>query len=250
VTIGDDCRLGPHVYVTGHTRIGAGTVIHQGAVIGDEPQDLHYDAEESYTQVGTKCVIREYVTIHRGVMPGSITMVGNGVMLMGMVHVAHNCQIADNVIVANATLLAGHVQIGYRAFLSGAVGVHQFVRIGSMAMVGGMEKVTQDVPPFSVQVGGLVRGANTIGLRRAGVSAEARQAIRGALKLYYRHGLNRQNAVACIEEQYGTVVEVRELVRFIETTKRGLAPGRPEDEDPSESGDEAPSAADPAANRG
>ena len=182
VEIGDDCKIGPHVFLTGNTRIGRGTVIHTGAIIGDEPQDVQYNGEESFTVIGEDCTIREYVTIHRGTETDSYTRVGNHVMLMAFSHLGHNCQIADHVIVANATLLAGRVEVECNAFISAGCMVHQFVRIGRLAMLGGGNIITQDVPPFCMFQDQCIQGVNAIGLRRASWSEGARDAIRDAIK--------------------------------------------------------------------
>ena len=226
VTLEDGCRVGPHAHLSGHTRIGAGTQIHTGAVVGGVPQDVNYTGGESYTVVGPKSIIREYVTIHRGTDPGSTTEIGGGVMLMAMCHVGHNCCLGDNVVIANATLLAGHVQLGERAFLSGNVMVHQFVRIGPVAMIHAGEPVSQDVPPYCMLAERRIRGPNTIGLRRAGMDPDTRTAIRGAIKAYYGEGLNRHNALKKIQEEHGDVPEVAVFCEFIATTERGVMPGR------------------------
>lgn len=226
VVVGDDCRIGPHVFITGHTRLGSGTVVHTGAVLGDEPQDLHYEGGRSFLEIGTNCVIREYVTVHRGTETDSKTVVGNNVMLMALAHVGHNCTIGNNVVVANVSALGGHVHIEDRAFVSASVGVHQFVRIGTMAMVGGFNRVTQDVPPYCLLQDAVVHGPNTVGLRRAGIAADTRTAIKNAIKLLYFSGLNRMNAVEKIRDEFGGIPEVDHLVDFIESTKRGLMSGR------------------------
>ncbi|NOY79918.1 MAG: acyl-ACP--UDP-N-acetylglucosamine O-acyltransferase [Kiritimatiellaeota bacterium] len=236
VTVGDNCRIGPHVHLTGHTVIGEGTVIHTGAVIGDVPQDVHYTGAVTYTEIGRNCILREYVTIHRGSPEGTTTRVGDGAMIMGMAHLGHNCEVGNGVIIANATLLAGHVHVGDRAFLSGGVLVHQFVRIGTLVMVRGGEGLGRDVAPYCLVGKGRIRGPNAIGLRRAGLSAETRVAIRGAIKLFFRSRLSRPNAIAAVREQYGGIPEVEHFLEFIETTQRGLVPGlgQKDDTDPNE----------------
>ncbi len=224
VQLGDSCRVGPHVHLTGHTTIGAGTKIHAGAVIGDEPQDLGYDGSRTYLNVGENCTLREYVTIHRGSDAESATTVGDNVMLMAFCHLGHNCHIGNNVVIANTSTLAGHVEIEDRAFISAAVLIHQFVRIGTMAMISGGDRVVQDIPPFCMFHKHL-RGPNTIGLRRAGIDAAGRTAIRAAIKAYFFSGLKRSNALQQIVEEHGDVPEVARFVTFIEGTKRGIASG-------------------------
>jgi UDP-N-acetylglucosamine acyltransferase len=225
VRVGDGCIIGPHVHLSGHTTIGAGTRIHAGAVVGDRPQDLHYADQITYTDIGSHCVIREYVTVHRGTVEGSRTVVGDQVMLMGFVHLGHNCQIADGVVVANGSLLAGHVHVGPRAFISGSVLVHQFVRIGRLAMIGGGNGIGQDVPPFCMLQFEQIQGPNVVGLRRAGMDEKARLAIRNAIKTYFFAGLNRVNAIEEIRREAAGCPEVEEFVAFIEGTKRGITPG-------------------------
>lgn len=222
VELGDHCRIGPHVHLTGFTRIGADTRIHTGAVVGDEPQDLHFQGDESYTIIGKGCILREYVTIHRGAKPGTATVVGNKVMLMAFSHLGHNCQIGDNAVIANASLLAGHVEVGERAFISGGVMVHQFCRIGTLAMVSGDEGLIQDLPPYCMYQWEGVSGPNTIGLRRAGFTVDARKAIKQAIRLLFFSGLSRPNALLQIREQHGQVAELRPFIDFISATKRGL----------------------------
>lgn len=225
VVLGANCIVGPHVQLTGHTQIGAGTRIHTGAVIGGEPQDLHYGGELTYTTVGENCVFREYVTVNRGTASGSTTVIGDNVMLMAYTHVAHNCQLSNSVILANSTQVAGHVHIGPRAFISGGVLIHQFVRIGTVAMVSGGEKVVQDVPPYCTMQFNRIVGPNTIGLRRAGMTPASRQAVRTAIKIYFLKGLNRANALAEIRETCRSIAEVESLVSFLETTERGIVAG-------------------------
>ena len=228
VVLGDDCRVGSHVVLAGDTTVGGNTRIHTGAVLGDVPQDTHYAGADTSTRIGENCVVREYVTVHRGTEEGTSTTVGNGVMLMALSHLGHNCRIADNVIIANACLLAGHVDVAERAFLSGGVMVHQFVRIGTMAMIHGGERVTQDVPPYCIMAGGGIRGPNTVGLKRAGLTREAREAVRGAIKLFFFSGLNRPNALVETQAEYGDVAEVEHLMEFVRTTERGLVSARRE----------------------
>lgn len=226
VVIGDNCKIGPHAYITGHTTIGKNTQIHAGAVIGDTPQDVHYSDEVSYVDIGENCIIREYVTVHRGTEEGSRTVIGNNVMLMAFSHLGHNCVLADNVIVANASLLAGRVTVGERAFVSAGVMVHQFVRIGRLAMIGGGNHIGQDVPPFCMLQDEEVQGPNVVGLRRAGLEEDARNAIRSAIKIYFCYGLSRQEACERIRAEVTVTPEVQEFIDFVMGTKRGVCAGR------------------------
>ena len=226
VVIGDGCRIGPHAFITGHTTIGRNTQVHAGAVLGDSPQDVHYHDEESFLDIGENCVIREYVTVHRGTEEGSHTVLGNNVMLMAFSHLGHNCIISDDVIVANATLLAGRVTVGAHAFVSAGVMVHQFVRIGRLAMIGGGNHISQDVPPFCMLQDEEVQGPNVVGLRRAGFDENSRNALRSAIKLFFCYGLSRQDACDRIREEVEVTAEVQEFIDFVMTTKRGICTGR------------------------
>jgi len=225
VAIGDNCRIGPHVHISGHTTIGAGTKIHAGAVVGDEPQDFHYKGAETFTRIGANCIIREYATVHRATDPGTSTVVGDGVMLMAMVHVAHNCELGEGVVIANASILGGHVKVARNAFLSANLLVHQFCRIGTRAMIHGGEIVTQDIPPYCMVANGGVHGVNTVGLKRAGFAPDAREAVRKAIKTLYFAGLNRPAALEQIAGDYSDVPEVCALVDFVRESSRGIVKG-------------------------
>lgn len=225
VVIGDNCSIGPYVHLSGHTTIGANTVIHAGANIGDLPQDLTYKGQLSYTDIGENCIIREYVTIHRGASEGSHTVIGNHVMLMAFSHVGHDTVIGDHVVIANATLLAGHVTVAPNAFISANVMIHQFVRVGRLAMIGGGNAIVQDIPPFCLYQWDSVQGPNIIGLRRAGWNEITRNTVRAAIKTYFFEGLARPAAVAKIQADYEPLPELDEFLEFVKTTKRGIAPG-------------------------
>lgn len=226
VTVGSNCRIGPRVTLLGHTTIGAQTQIHTGAVVGDEPQDHHYNGELSYTKIGENCTIREYVTIHRGAQKDSVTVIGNNVMLMGLSHVAHNAVIADGVIVANSVLLAGHVEVGEKAFISGGVGVHQFARIGRLAMVGGHCRVIRDIPPFCLFQRDLMQGLNNVGLKRAGMNDAARRSLKQVYRIFFRMGLKQSEALERIRNEMGDCQEAEEFVRFVEQSSRGIESAR------------------------
>ncbi|HKP84643.1 MAG TPA: acyl-ACP--UDP-N-acetylglucosamine O-acyltransferase, partial [Blastocatellia bacterium] len=186
--LGEDVRVGPYAVIEQDTSIGEGSeirahatikryatldrfnVVHEGAVIGGEAQDLSFVECESYLRTGARCSIREGVTIHRGTEPGSTTVIGSECYLMAYAHVAHNCRLGNRVILANNVALAGHVEIDDQAFLSGGVVAHQFCRIGRLAMIGGNSKIVQDCLPFVITDGvpGRASGLNVVGLRRAG----------------------------------------------------------------------------------
>ncbi len=222
--IGDGCVIGAHASVLRYTRLGAGCRVHAGAVVGDVPQDMGFDGGESYVHIGERCVIRECVTVHRGTKPGTVTVIGEECFLMACSHVAHNCKLGPRVVLANATLLGGYVEIGERAFISGNCLIHQFCRIGRLAMLGGGSAASKDVPPFCT-VNPLtlnrVAGLNVIGLRRAGFPPEQRQQVRRAFKILYASGRNVAQAVEEIRSQFrdGPALE---FCDFAEQSQRGL----------------------------
>jgi UDP-N-acetylglucosamine acyltransferase len=226
VHIGNHCKLDAHTHVFGGTTIGENTRIHTGAVIGDIPQDTHFEDAPSYVEIGSNCIVREYVTIHRGSQAESTTRIGNHVMLMGLCHVAHNCIVEDHAVIANNALLAGHAEVGTRAFVSGAVLVQQFARIGCLAMAGGGARINQDLPPYCLFAEGAVHGPNVIALKRANMTPAERKAIREAIKTLYFKGLNRQNALAEISNTYSNHDAVSHLVAFVQSAKRGILPGK------------------------
>lgn len=222
--IGDRCVIGPHVTVMRHAKVGAGCRIHAGAVIGDLPQDLGFKGEDSFVSIGANCVLRECVTVHRGTKPGTMTEMGDGCFLMACAHVAHNVKMGSNVILANSVLLGGYAEVGDRAFISGNCLVHQFCRIGRLAMLGGGSGVSKDVPPFftakPLTVNRVV-GVNVVGLRRSGASPDDRKEVRRAFKTLYRSGLNVSQAVAKLRAESASSF-VTELCDFVDSSKRGI----------------------------
>jgi UDP-N-acetylglucosamine acyltransferase len=191
-------RIGGHAWLAGETFLGEGTTVGWGAVIGANPQDLGFDpATPSGVRIGAHNVIREYVTIHRGSRPGTVTTLGERNYLMTGVHVGHDSQIGDGNVIANNVMLGGHVHLGNRAFLGGGGGYHQFVHIGDLAMVQGNAAISQDVPPFCVVYGiNQLAGLNTIGLRRAGFDAAARAELKRLYGILFRSGVPLSRAVA------------------------------------------------------
>ncbi|MDX2099312.1 MAG: acyl-ACP--UDP-N-acetylglucosamine O-acyltransferase [Leptolyngbyaceae cyanobacterium bins.59] len=205
VKVGPDTVIGPHVILDGWTEIGARNQIYPGAAIGMEPQDLKYDGSLSLVKIGNDNCIREYATINRATRADEATIIGNNNLLMAYVHVAHNCVVEDQVIITNSVALAGHVYIESQARIGGVLGVHQFVRIGRLAMVGGMSRIDRDVPPFMMVEGNpsQVRALNQVGLKRAGLvdlnDGQVFQSLKKAFRLLYRSGLSFNEALDQID---------------------------------------------------
>lgn len=241
VKVGAETVIGAHAVLEGLTEIGARNQIFPGATIGLEPQDLKYDGGLSLVKIGDGNRIREYVTINRATRTGETTLIGNGNLLMAYVHVAHNCVIEDSVVISNAVALAGHVHIESRAVIGGVLGIHQFVRIGRLAMVGGMSRIDRDVPPYMLVEGNpaRVRSLNLVGLKRAGI-AEAEQGrvfqnLKKAFRLLYRSGLPHNQALEQLDlladEEH--VQHLRQFLRLSQMEgRRGCIPGsRPQKND-------------------
>ncbi len=224
VRLGDGTRVLAHVVIDGHTTLGAECEIHPFARIGGKTQDLKYAGGTAYVEIGDRTVLRECVTVHSGTRDGEISRVGSGCLLMAYCHVAHGCIIGNNVIVSNGTQFAGEVTVEDCAVVSGLVGVHQFCRIGTMSMVGGVVKVTQDVPPYMLVDGAdlKVRGVNVVGLTRRGVSEETREVIKRAYRLLFRSQINVGEALGRIEAELPDIPEMRHLVGFYRSSSRGV----------------------------
>jgi UDP-N-acetylglucosamine acyltransferase len=222
--VGERCVIGPHAGILKHTTLGSGCRVHAGAVLGDTPQDLKFRDAVTGVRVGAGCVIREGVTIHRGVAPESVTEIGEECFLMAFSHIGHNARVGRQVIVANGALLAGHVTVGDRAFISGNCLLHQFVAVGRLVMMGGGAAVSRDVPPFCLvrpvslnRLGGL----NVVGMRRAGLRPEERLQVKRAFRLLYAAGLGARAAAARIRAELGPGPAV-EMAQFVEASKRGI----------------------------
>jgi UDP-N-acetylglucosamine acyltransferase len=225
VQVGPRTRVLAHATLTGWTEIGADNVIHMGAVVGHTPQDLAFSGAESYLRIGDRNSIREHVQIHRGTKPGSATVIGNDNYFMSHAHVAHNCRIGNGVIVANAALLGGYVEVADQVFVSGNCVVHQYVRIGRLALLRGLSRSSRDVPPFCIMDGThTVRALNRVGLRRAGFTAPQIRELQNAFSRLFRRSGNLRQAL----EQLETAAcgpEVRYLIDFIRASKRGVCRG-------------------------
>jgi UDP-N-acetylglucosamine acyltransferase len=234
VRVGAETRIGAHVVLDGRTEIGLRNQIFSGAVIGSEPQDLKYDGSLSLVKIGDDNLIREYVTINRATQRDEATLIGNGNMLMAYVHVGHNCVIENQVIISNAVALAGHVYIESKARISGVLGVHQFVRIGQLAMVAGMSRIERDVPPFMLVEGNpcRVRALNQVGLKRAGLEDQEQviTLLKKSFRLIYRSGLPLKEALTQLSD-LPTNELVDHLHQFLlsssqQAGRRGLISGR------------------------
>jgi UDP-N-acetylglucosamine acyltransferase len=224
VKIGARTKLLAHVVVNGNTTIGEDTIVYPFTTIGMPSQDRKFEGEVSYTQIGDRTIVREYVSIHRATGEGQVTTVGDDCLLLAYVHVAHNCLIGNHVTMSSSAQLAGHVTIEDHANVGGMTGVHQFVRIGTYAMVGGMSKIGRDCPPYFLVEGGpaVVRDVNRIGLRRANFPPEVMAELKECYKLLYRSNLNTSQALAAMRELVKTP-EGRHLVEFVEAaSERGI----------------------------
>ncbi len=230
--IGADARVGArtvvgsHTVIEGRVEIGPDCRIGSHVVIGAPPQDVKYRGEPTRVVIGEQGIIREFASVHRASVGGTgVTRVGPHAYLMAYVHVAHDCQIAEHVIMANQASLAGHVEIGRHALIGGMTGVHQFVRIGEFAFVGACSAVLQDVPPYVKAQGNRAKpfGLNVVGLRRQGFSAEALQALKEAYRIVYASDLNTSQALAQLEAMRECPSEVQPFVEFIKRSQRGIS---------------------------
>jgi UDP-N-acetylglucosamine acyltransferase len=226
VEIGAGCVLEPYVYVKRWTTLGEHNEISAGTVLGTDPLDKNFTGARSYLRIGSRNRIREHYTISRGTAPESATVIGDGNYIMTSGHIAHNCRIGNNVVVASCALLAGYVEVGDQAFVSGGVAVHQFSKIGRLSMIAGGTRVNKDAPPFFLYGGLYVepKGLNCVGLRRAGFETGQVGALKKAYRLLYRCGLKLETALDRIEAEIATA-EAIELVRFIRESRRGICRG-------------------------
>src|SRR5580693_8760991 len=223
VVIGAGCVLEPYVYVKRWTTLGEANEISAGTVLGTDPLDKNFTGERSYLQIGNRNKIREHYTISRGTQPESVTEIGDDNYIMTSGHIAHNCRIGNNTVIASCALVAGHVDVEDQAFISGGVVIHQYSKIGRLAMIGGNTRVNLDVPPFFLYTDFNVRpnGLNLVGLKRAGLSREEIAALKAAYKILYRSHLKLNDALARITSELNTE-HTRQLVKFIESSERGI----------------------------
>jgi len=223
VVIGPGCRLEPYVYVKRWTTIGERNEISSGTVLGTDPLDKNFKGERSYLRIGDGNIIREHYTVSRGTQPESVTEIGDSNYIMTSGHIAHNCKIGNNCVIASCALVAGHVEVEDQAFISGGVVIHQYSKIGRLAMIGGNSRVNSDVPPYFLysDFNVAAKGLNLIGLRRAGFSREEIGALKSAYRILYRSGLKLEEALGRIGAELDTE-HTRHLVEFIRSSKRGI----------------------------
>jgi UDP-N-acetylglucosamine acyltransferase len=225
VVLGDDVRLESHCVVDGHTSIGDGTHIFPFVSVGLASQDLKYRGEPAETRIGRRCRLREFVTIHRGTEGGGmLTEVGDDCLIMAQAHIAHDCLIGKGVIMANGATLAGHVRIEEGANIGAYSGVHQYCSVGREAYIGGYSVIVKDALPYALSVGNHARcyGLNVRGMKRRGYSRETIRTLHHAFRLLLSSRLNTSQALSAIREEIKDSKEVDELLRFIETSKRGV----------------------------
>jgi UDP-N-acetylglucosamine acyltransferase len=239
--IGEGVEIGPFVVVEGKVRIGSGCSVRSGAhlvgpltmgcdnivfnhaVLGEEPQHLKYNGEPTRVVIGDHNIFREYVTIHRGTAATGETRVGSHNFLMASSHVAHDCRVGDHCILANGALLAGHCTLENNVYISGNSAIHQFVRVGRLALLSGVSASTVDIPPFILQNStNVVVGVNVVGMRRAGVPGPHIDGVRKAYHIIYREGLALPASLAKIERDLGNIPETAEMVTFIRASSRGI----------------------------
>lgn len=224
VEIGAGCVIGPHVYITGVTKIGRENQFHAGCVIGDAPQDLKYNNAPTGLRIGDNNVFREHFTVHRSTKAGEETIIGSNNFIMQHSHVAHNCVLGDRVILASGALLGGHVQVRDRAFISGNCLVHQFTRVGTLAMMQGGAAISMDLPPFTIASqarGNSICGLNVVGLRRAGFTPEERLELKQLYRALFRSGRNLRAALSDAQTKYKSAA-ARTLLDFVASARRGV----------------------------
>lgn len=222
VELGAGCVVGPHVYLTGVTSIGANNRFHAGCVIGDAPQDLKYKDDPTRLRIGENNVFREHVTVHRSNKLAEDTIIGSNCLFMANSHVGHNSLVGDSVILANGALLGGHVTVGDRAFISGNCLLHQFVRVGTLALMQGGSAISKDLPPFCIARGqNGACGLNVIGLRRAGFSTADRLELKQLYHLVFRSGRPFREVLADAQARF-TSAPAKTFLEFAAATKRGL----------------------------
>jgi len=224
VVLGANCWLQHHVTLSGPMRAGTGNKLYAYCSIGQQTQDLKYQGEPTYLEIGDENTFREFVTVNRSTSSDGKTRIGSRGNFLAYSHIGHDCTVGDDVVFSNNGTLAGHVQVGHHAVMGGLTAVHQFCRIGRFAITGGCSKIVQDVPPFMIADGNpaQIRGINLVGLERKQFPAESVKLIKEAFRLIYRSKLNTRQAIEAIRKELPETAEIRELVTFIEASDRGI----------------------------
>jgi UDP-N-acetylglucosamine acyltransferase len=223
VQLGPGCVIRPHAFLCGPIKMGRGNIVFPGAVIGERPQHLKYNDEPTGVEIGHHNVFRENVTIHRGTVHSWVTRIGDNNFLMAGSHIAHDCQVGNNCILANNALLGGHCQLANNVYISGNSAVHQFTRIGRLALLSGCSATTKDMPPFIIQQGiNTVDGVNVVGMRRAGMSDEHINAVKRAFRILFREELTLPVALAKVEKELGNYEPVQEMLTFLHDCPKGI----------------------------
>jgi len=223
VRIGPGCVIRPHAHLVGPLVMGRDNTVFTGVVLGEQPQHLKYNGEPTSLEIGDGNIFREYVTVHRGTVQAMATRIGSNNFFMANSHVAHDCQIGNRCILANGALLAGHCTLEDSVFLSGNSAVHQFMRVGRLAFLGGNSTTTKDMPPFMIQQGfNVVSGVNVVGMRRSGMTGVQIDAVRRAFHIIFREGSLLSHSLSQVEQELGNSDVAAELVTFIRQSTRGI----------------------------
>lgn len=225
VELGDGCRLHSHVVIDGHTRLGKRNEVFPFAILGKQTQDLKWKGGVTRVEIGDDNTLRECVTVHSATNEGEATVIGSDNHILAYCHIAHDCRLGNHIIMSSYAGLAGHVVVDDHAVIAGYVAVHQFCRVGKLAMIGGCSKVRQDIPPFMLADGSPAETVtiNKVGLERAGLSEEAITALRAAYKLLFREGLTISNALVRIEQELPPLPEIQHLIQFVRASERGIS---------------------------
>ena len=225
VQISSGTKVGSHCVIEGNTSIGKNCQIFSSAVVGSQPQDLKYKGEKSFLEIGDNNIIRECCTLNLGTGEGGRTIVGDGNLIMAYSHIAHDCRVGNECVIANGGTLAGHVTIEDKAVVGGLVAIHQFVRVGRLSIIGGCSKVVQDVPPYSTCDGHptKVYGLNLVGLRRSNISPESMHSLKHAFEILFNSGLLIKHGLEKLEKERLISDEVSYLINFIKSSERGLS---------------------------
>lgn len=223
VQIGDNCVIRQGAFLFGPLKLGKGNIVHSGAILGERPQHHKYASEPTWLEIGDRNTFREHVTVHRGTAVTMKTVIGNDNFFMVNSHVAHDCVIGNHCILANGALVAGHCVLSDQVLLSGNTAVHQFVRIGRLAMISGCSATAKDIPPFVIQQGlDNVSGINIVGMKRAGMAREEINAVRTAFKILFREGLVLPAAMAKMQRDVGAHPAVQEMLTFLRGCTKGI----------------------------